>query len=78
MENPLHFLAWTTHQGYGMNSDQKRIRLDGSQGSEPGALLRDLAGVDHSVCRSCCPIVAEMFPTLGYSARSLFCLTSLL
>lgn len=30
MENPLHFLAWTTRQGYGMNSDQKRSGLDSS------------------------------------------------
>lgn len=34
MENPLRFSAWTIHQDYGMNSDQKRIRLCSSQGSE--------------------------------------------
>lgn len=31
MENPPHFLAWTTHRGFGMSSDQRRKRLRGSR-----------------------------------------------
>lgn len=31
MGNPPHFLAWTTHQGWGMSSDQSRKRLRGSR-----------------------------------------------
>lgn len=31
MGNPPHFLAWTTHRGCGMSSDQRRKRLCGSR-----------------------------------------------